>query len=393
MFIYTCGRVNQVERITEQLAHVWTNMYTTWGLPPSRTYIQASNETHLCFYSLCRKKRERWMSPHILISPLRRGVSDSVPRDRQRLTDGEEEKNTGEEAGGKWKGEEEETIRRELDVKRGDEERGKREMTREYKGRGCEGRKLGTNVKGKQIRKRKEKTLNEKWKKTTEERRKKVKEAKKGTAENKRVDNKRKNNNKRQQRETSKRGVWTRTPEEMRKQEGEKKLLENKWWAKKRGETQRREGRMRKNKNREQDRCRQREQMKERKNAVQICRKNTQGSNTITTWSQRHTFYNQQSFFLPTHSSLHSSNMLTGQTRELWNDSTSSWLKKNSNYFFGRGGLISSHFLLCSPSSGPSLLLIPVFKLPSILQSWGASQIAFVHLLTTRPRDRVCVCV
>lgn len=92
MFIYTCGRVNQVERITEQLAHVWTNMYTTWGLPPSRTYIQASNETHLCFYSLCRKKRERWMSPHILISPLRRGVPDSVPRDRQRLTDGEERK-------------------------------------------------------------------------------------------------------------------------------------------------------------------------------------------------------------------------------------------------------------------------------------------------------------
>lgn len=32
------------------------------------------------------------MSPHILISPLRRGVPDSVPRDRQRLTDGEERK-------------------------------------------------------------------------------------------------------------------------------------------------------------------------------------------------------------------------------------------------------------------------------------------------------------
>lgn len=84
-----------------------------------------------------------------------------------------------------------------------------------------------------------------------------------------------------------------------KKARGGKKLLENKWWAKKRGETQRQEGRMRKNKNREQDRCRQREQMKERKNAVQICRKNTQGSNTITTWSQRHTFYNQQSFFSP----------------------------------------------------------------------------------------------
>lgn len=52
-------------------------------------------------------------------------------------------------------------------------------MTREYKGQGCEGRKLGTNVKGKQIRKRKERAMNEKWKKTTEERRKKVKEAKK----------------------------------------------------------------------------------------------------------------------------------------------------------------------------------------------------------------------
>lgn len=32
------------------------------------------------------------MSPHILISPLRRGVPDSVPRDRHRLTDGEERK-------------------------------------------------------------------------------------------------------------------------------------------------------------------------------------------------------------------------------------------------------------------------------------------------------------
>lgn len=52
-------------------------------------------------------------------------------------------------------------------------------MRREYKGQGCEGRKLGTNVKGKQIRKRKEKSMNEKWKKTTEERREKVKEAKK----------------------------------------------------------------------------------------------------------------------------------------------------------------------------------------------------------------------
>lgn len=52
-------------------------------------------------------------------------------------------------------------------------------MTREYKGQGCEGRKLGTNVKGKQISKRKERAMNEKWKKTTEERRKKVKEAKK----------------------------------------------------------------------------------------------------------------------------------------------------------------------------------------------------------------------
>lgn len=228
--------------------------------------------------------------------------------------------------------------------------------------------------------------MNEKWKKTTEESRKKGKEAKKGTAENKRVDNKRKNNNKRQQRETSKRWVWTRTSEEMRKQEGGKKLLENKWWAKKRGETQRQEGRMRKNKNREQDRCRQREQMKERRNAVQICRKNTQGSNTITTWSQ-------QSFFSPhtpactvvtcllvIHVSSEMIPPLLG-------------LKKTVIIFLGGGGLISSHFLLCSPSSGPSLLLIPVFKLPSILQSWGASQIAFVHLLTTRPRDRVCVCV
>lgn len=185
--------------------------------------------------------------------------------------------------------------------------------------------------------------MNEKWQKTTEERRKKVKEAKKkGTAENKRVDNKRKNNNKRQQREKSKRGVWTRTPEEMRKQEGEKKLLENKWWAKKRGETQRQEGRMRKNKNREQDRCRQREQMKERKNAVQICRKNTQGSNTITTWSQRHTFYNQQSFFSPHTSACTVVTCLLVIHVSCEMIPPLLGLKKNSNHFFWEGG---SHLL------------------------------------------------
>lgn len=45
---------------------------------------------------------------------------------------------------------------------------------------------------------------------------------------------------------------------------------------------------MRKNKNREQDRCRQREQMKERKNAVQICRKHTRIKHNHNMESETH---------------------------------------------------------------------------------------------------------
>lgn len=69
-------------------------------MPPSRTYIQASDETHLCFYSLRRKERE--MSSDIFIIPLRRRASDSVPQDRQGITDGEERRNQ-EKRGGKRK--------------------------------------------------------------------------------------------------------------------------------------------------------------------------------------------------------------------------------------------------------------------------------------------------
>lgn len=46
----------------------WANMYTTWGLPPSRTYIQASNENHLCFHSystLC--KRVWWKEREVAV--------------------------------------------------------------------------------------------------------------------------------------------------------------------------------------------------------------------------------------------------------------------------------------------------------------------------------------
>ena len=76
---------------------------------------------------LCERscwKLGRWLSSHIFISQLRRGASDSVPPDRQGLTDGEERR--GEERRG--------------EERRGEERRGKERKGKERKGKERKGK-------------------------------------------------------------------------------------------------------------------------------------------------------------------------------------------------------------------------------------------------------------